>query len=150
MCITDLDFGNDAVILAETIETLAEALETLIEVSEPLGLRVSWIKTKIQEFGDILAAAVDSPPLAGENVDVVETFTFLGNGLHRLTSCEAEMNRQLGVAMEAMKALDKSMWRSRYLSRRTKVRVFGSLVMPFLLYSRKAWIIRSLIFFNFF
>ena len=41
MRITDLDFGNDAVILAETIETLTEALETLIEESEPLGLRVS-------------------------------------------------------------------------------------------------------------
>ena len=73
--ITDLDFADDAVILAETIETLTEALETLSEESEPLGLRVSWIKTKIQAFGDTLEAAVHSLPVAGENVDVVEPLT---------------------------------------------------------------------------
>ena len=43
--ITDLDFADDAVILAETIETLPETLETLSEESEPLKLRVCWIKT---------------------------------------------------------------------------------------------------------
>ena len=86
-----------------------------------------------------LEAAFDSLPVAGEDVDVVETFTYLGSVLHRSTSCEAEVNRRLGLAMGAMKSLDKSVWRSRYLSRRTKVRVFGSLVMPVLLYSCEAW-----------
>ena len=38
-----------------------------------------------------------------------------------------------------MKSLDKSVWRSRHLSRWTKVRVFGSWVMPVLLYSYEAW-----------
>ena len=137
--ITDLDFADDAVILAETIETLTEALEALSEEAEPLGLRVSWIKTKIQAFGDILDAAVDSLPVAGENVDVVETFTYLGSVIHRSTSCEAEVNRRLGLASGAMNSLDKSVWRSRHLSRRTKVRVFRSLVMPVLLYSCEAW-----------
>ena len=51
--ITDLDYADNVVILAETKETLPEALETLSEESEPLGLRVSWIKTKIQAFGDV-------------------------------------------------------------------------------------------------
>ena len=52
--ITDLDFADDALILAETIKTQTEALETLSEESQRLGLHVSWIKTKIQAFGDIL------------------------------------------------------------------------------------------------
>ena len=55
------------------------------------------------------------------------------------TSCEAEVNCRIGLAMGAMKALDKSVSRSRYLSRRTKVRLFESLVMPVLLYSFEAW-----------
>ena len=50
--ITDPDFADDAVIPAETIETLTEALETMSEESEPLGLHVSWIKTEIQAFGE--------------------------------------------------------------------------------------------------
>ena len=99
-----------------------------------MGSRVLWIKTKV--FGDILEVAVNSLPMAGENVDVVETVTWFGSVLQRSTWCEAEVNRRLGLAMRTMKALDKSVWRSRHLSRRTKVRVYGSLVMPVLLYKK--------------
>ena len=90
--------------------------------------------SKIHPFENILDAAVDSLLVAGENVDVVEMFTYLGSVLHRSMLCEAEVKRRLGLAMRAMKALDKSVRRSKYLSRRTKVRVFGSLVMPVLIY----------------
>ena len=56
--ITDLDFADDAVVLAETTEVLAEALDSLWEEAEPLGLRESWIKTKVQAFGEILDASI--------------------------------------------------------------------------------------------
>ena len=45
--ISDLDFVDDAVIFAETLDILLGALEVLIEESELLGLQVSWVKTKI-------------------------------------------------------------------------------------------------------
>ena len=54
--ITDLSFQDDAVIFTETTEVLAEALESLSEEAQPLGLLVSWIKTKV--FGDILHATI--------------------------------------------------------------------------------------------
>ena len=56
----------------ETLDILLGALEVLNEESEPLGLRVSWVKTKIQAFNDILDAAVLSVPVCGEDVEVVE------------------------------------------------------------------------------
>ena len=45
--ISNLDFADDAVVFAETLEILLGALEVLNDDSEPLGLRVSWVKTKI-------------------------------------------------------------------------------------------------------
>jgi len=48
------DFLGDAVIFAETLDILLGALEVLNEESEPLGLRVYWVKTEIQAFNDIL------------------------------------------------------------------------------------------------
>ena len=40
---------------------LSEELESLSEEAEPLGLLgVSWNKTKVQAFGDILDATVES------------------------------------------------------------------------------------------
>ena len=137
--ITDLDFADDAVIFAETVDILAECLDTLSEEAEPLGLRVSWIKTKIQAFGDILDAAVDAIPVGRENVELVESFTYLGSVVHCSGTCEAEVSRRLGLAQGVMGSLDKLVWRSRYLCRRTKVRVFRSLVLSVLLYSSEAW-----------
>ena len=58
------------------------ALEVLNEESETLGLRVSWVKTKIQAFNDILDAAVLSVPVCGEDVEVVERFIYLGSDIH--------------------------------------------------------------------
>ena len=78
--ISDLDFADDAVIFAATLDILLGALEVLNEESEPLGLRVSWVKTKIQAFNDILDTAVLS--VCGEHVEVVERFTYLGSDIH--------------------------------------------------------------------
>ena len=73
--ISDLDFADDAVIFAETLNILLGALGVLNE--EPLGLRVSWVKTKIQAFNDILDAALLSVPVCVEDVEVTERFTCL-------------------------------------------------------------------------
>ena len=50
--------------------------------SEPLGLQVSWDKTKIQAFNDILDTAILSVPGCGEDVEVTERFTYLGIDIH--------------------------------------------------------------------
>ena len=70
--ISDLDFADDAVIFAETLDILLGALEMLNQESEPLGLRVSWVKTKIQAFNDILDAAILAVPVCGQDVEVTE------------------------------------------------------------------------------
>ena len=82
-------------------EVLEGALDSLSEEAEPLGLRVSWIKTKVQAFGDILDATVESIPVNGENVEVTQTFTYLGSVIHSSTNCELEVKRRLGRAWSA-------------------------------------------------
>ena len=52
-------------------------IEVLNEESEPLGLRVSLVKTKIQAFIDILDAVILSVPVCGEDVEIMEKFTTL-------------------------------------------------------------------------
>ena len=91
--ISDLDFADDAVIFAETLDILLGAFEVLNEESEPLGLQVSWVKTKIQAFNDILDATILSVPVCGEDVEVTERFTNLGSNIHVSAACEPEVNR---------------------------------------------------------
>ena len=80
--ISDLDFTDDAVVFAETLDIPLGALEVLNEESELLGLRVSWVKTEIQAFNDILDAAFLAVPVCGEDVEVTERFTYLGSDIH--------------------------------------------------------------------
>ena len=132
--ISDVDFADDAVIFAETLDILWGALEMLNEESEPLGLRVSWVKTKIQAFNDILDAAILSVTVCGEDVEVTEIFTYSGSDIHVSAGCEPEVNRRLVRVWGVMESLHHVVWHCRYLCGRTKVRVFGSLVLPVLLW----------------
>ena len=111
----------------------------LNEESEPLGLCVSWVKTKIQVFNDILGAEILSVPVCGEDVEVTERFTYLGSDIHVSAGCEPEVNRRLGQAWRIMGSLDHGVWRCRYPCRTTKIRVFRSLVLPVLLYGCETW-----------
>ncbi len=111
----------------------------LNEESEPLGLWVSWVKTKIQDFNDILDAAILSVPVCVEDVEVTERFTYLGSDIHVSAGCEPEVNRHLGWACGVTDSLDHGVWRCRYLCGRMKVRVFRSLVLPVLLYECGTW-----------
>ena len=54
----------------------------LNEELEPLGLWVSWVKTKIQAFNDILDAAILSVPVCGEDAEVVQRFTYFSSDIH--------------------------------------------------------------------
>ena len=75
------------------------------EESELLGLLVSWVKTKIQAFNDILDVTILSVPVCGEDVEVMEGFTYLGSNIHVSAGCEQEVNRYLGWAWGVMDSL---------------------------------------------
>jgi len=104
--ISDLDFADDAVLFVGTLDILLGALEVLNEESELLGLRVSWVKTKIQGFIDILDAAILSVQITGEDVEVTERFTDLGSDIHVSAGCEPEVSGCLGRACGVMESQD--------------------------------------------
>ena len=96
--IYDIDFADDAVIFTETLDILLGALEVLNEELKPLRLRVSWVKTNIQAFNDILDAAILFVPVCDADVEVTERFTYVGSDIHVSAGCESEVNRRLGRA----------------------------------------------------
>ena len=103
------------------LQTFLGGLEVLNEESEPLRLRVSWVKTQIQAFNDILDADILSVPVCGEDVEVMERFTYLGCDINISAGCEPEVNRRLCRAWGVMDSLDHRVWHCRYLCGRTKV-----------------------------
>jgi hypothetical protein len=135
---SDIDFADDAVMLAETVELLVASLEALDQEAKPLGLQISWIKTKIQAFDDCLSNTL-SVSVCGENVEVLSSFTYLGSVIDSSGGCDSDVSRRMGLASGAMESLDRSIWCSRNLSKKTKIRVFKILILPVLLYGSETW-----------
>ncbi|KAG2466891.1 E41LA protein, partial [Polypterus senegalus] len=99
------------VIFAESMEALIGALERLSKVSECLDLRVSWIKTKIQDFNDLLGTAISSVSVCGESVDLVERFTYLGSDIHVSGDSSYECNETSFFFEAPNKIACKHLWK---------------------------------------
>jgi sorting nexin-29 len=136
--VTDLDFADDAALLAESLDNLVEALEALEMETRPLGLQVSWTKTKVQSFDDCLAGC-SAVSVCGESVEVLDRFTYLGSVIQSSGGSDLEVDRRLGLSYGVMESLNQAVWRCRYLSKRTKIQVFKVLVLPVMLYGAETW-----------
>jgi len=80
---SDLDFADDVVLFAEMLCVLVLALEVMDREAHPLGLTINWAKTKIQNHGDQVGAnQMQYTTVRGNQVEVVESFAYLGSLIH--------------------------------------------------------------------
>ncbi|XP_069978598.1 uncharacterized protein [Penaeus vannamei] len=101
------DIADDVAILSESLDTLVSALDAFSNEAKPLCLEVSWTKTKIQDFGDLLGEPVRSVRACGEDIEVKESFAYLGYIVHNYGLSDQEVSRQIGLAAGVMNSLDK-------------------------------------------
>ena len=140
---TDLIFADGAAIFAESLEFLVMALKALHEELKPLGLNVSWPKTKVQVFGGILEERVQSVHACGEDIDILKNFTYFGYVVHNDGGSSQDVTQRIGLAHGDMDSLNTSIWRCRYLCKWTKIWIFKSLVIPILLYGCETWTLNT-------
>ena len=95
---TELDFSDDTVIFAETMESLVLFLKAHSKKSEHIGLQVSCMKTKIQHFIQNVDQACEKVMCCGNVVYVVEIFPFLGSQITLDGLISKKLDRRLGVA----------------------------------------------------
>ena len=73
----DIDYADDVALLVDKEESFHAALVSMDEEASKFGLRVSWIKTKIQNLD---SGPTPSPIIVdGNTVDPIEEFTYLGS-----------------------------------------------------------------------
>lgn len=87
--------------------------------------------------------SVQSVRACGEDIGISENFIYLGSAVHNNGRSRHEVLRWIGIAHGVMDSLNSSICRCRYLCRRTKIRLFKSLVLPVLLYGSETWTLTS-------
>ena len=85
------------------------------------------------EIVDILASN-------GKRIRSVGIFKYLGTTVAWDCTSSNEVNRRLGLAEAVFKEL-KGIWEDKFLSRKTKLELYESLVMSILLYNSEDWLL---------
>ena len=134
---TDLDFADDVALLTEMLSVLVLALETMNDEAKSLGLQINWSKTKIQTT-DATFSPGGLVPVAGDNVEVVESFTYLGVNIHNTGSSEHDIRKRIAIARNCMASLDRNIWHSS-ISLSTKLRLYRVFILPVILYGAETW-----------
>lgn len=133
---SDLDYADDVALLAEMLEVLILSLDIMHEEARPFGLEINWSKTKIQTTVD--CPVTQQVLVAGNAVDIVDSFTYLGCLVDRNGRSEPEVARRIAIARNCMASLDRNIWRSS-ISVSTKIRLYSVYVLPVFLYGSETW-----------
>ena len=80
-----------------------------------------------------------SKKLEGEDTEDVKKLKNLGAMINADGMCNKEIEQQVGAAVNAMGAMRKEVLETRELQKRTKKRVFNTMVVPTLIHGCETW-----------
>ena len=99
--IKNLRYADDTTLMAESEEELKSLLMKVKEESEKVGLKLNIQKTKIMS-----SSPITSWQIAGETVEIVTDFVFLGSKITADGDCSHEIKRCLLLGRKVMTNLD--------------------------------------------
>ena len=123
--------------MAESKEELKSLLMKVKEESEKAGLKLNLQKTKI-----IASSPITSWQIAGETMETVTDFIFLGSKITADGDCSHEIKISLLLGRKAMTNLE-SILKSRDITLPTKVHLVKAMVFSAVMYGSESWTIKK-------
>ena len=126
--ISNLRYGGDTTLMAESEEELKSLLMKVKKESEKVGLKLNIQKTKIMASGHITSWEIDR-----ETMETVSDFIFWGSKITADGDCSHEIKRRFLHGRKAMTTLS-SILKSRDITLPTKVCLVKAIVFPVIMY----------------
>ena len=123
--------------MAKNEEELKSLLMKVKEESEKVGLKLNIQKTKIMASGPIT-----SWQIGGETVETVSDFILGGSKITADVDSRHRIKRLLLLGKKVMTNLD-SIFKSRYITLPTKVRLVKAMVFPVIMYECESWTVEK-------
>ena len=130
------DESDDIALIATTQHQMQKKTDKLAEASQRIGLNISKTKTQVMRLN-----CKNTEPIKfqnGNNIKETKDFTYLGAVVSTEKGCDKDMDSRLGKAKTVFRKL-KRIWGSKQYNRKTKIRLFNTLVKPVLLYGSETW-----------
>ena len=108
------------------------------EESEKAGLKLNIEKTKIMASCPITSWEID-----GETEETVSDFILGGSKITADGECRHEIKRRLLLGRKVMTNLE-SIFKSRYMTLPTKVRLVKAMVFPVVMYGCESWTVKKI------
>ena len=135
--IRELLFADDAAVAAHSEEELQELLDAFSTACNNFGLTISKKKTQVLVQGGTSIKPVIT--IDDDQLEVVDSFTYLGSTVNNKLSLDQEINIRIGKASTTMNMLTKRVWNNTKLTTRTKILVYKACILSTLLYGSETW-----------
>ena len=155
-------YADDMKLICTNARHLHDFILKLEDVTQKWGLTINVSKTKIMhiqssnwsapdehwngedwEDYDTFSSVDHTTPviLRAEEIEVVEEFKYLGSMLSSEGDLSCEISYRISSALKRFACLTKPLWKNRYISTDTKLKVYKAVVLPSLLYGSESWAI---------
>ena len=137
LLINCLGYADDIDIITEDLRDTERLTNVFRETAERIGLRINQEKSKVMEIAR-RCELEDSVNIDGMEVEVVETFKYLGMTVGKDGKMNEEINQRIGAANRCLFSLI-SLLKKRSISRNTKMKVYNTIIRPILIYGCESW-----------
>ncbi|KAI8509548.1 hypothetical protein Bbelb_133960 [Branchiostoma belcheri] len=134
--ICNLRFADDIDLLGGSNAELQELTDRLTQSADSFGMETSTEKSKVMVNSRNEVKAVMY--MNGEQLEEVDSFTYLGGTITKDGSSLEEVRRRLGVATSAFSRLSR-LWKTNNISFSVKHKLYKALVVTILLYGCETW-----------
>jgi Reverse transcriptase (RNA-dependent DNA polymerase)/Endonuclease-reverse transcriptase/Domain of unknown function (DUF6451) len=138
--INNLRFADDIDLIDEDVSSLQRQFDLTKSAAEQSGLILNTNKTKTMVFGD--RNIERSIRVAGNTIENVEKFEYLGSLITWDNNCSDEIKRQIGKATGALASL-KHIWNSKKMKIENKLKILTTCVFSVLLYAAETWTLKE-------
>ena len=134
--VRELLFADDAALVSHSAAGLHRLMDRFSAACSEFALVISIKKTVVMHQ----AGSAASPVTVNEHVlETVDKFTYLGSAISSDLSLDKEIATRIGKAATSFSRLRLRAWSNKYITERTKTRIYQCCVVSVLLYGSESW-----------
>jgi len=136
--INNLRYADDIVLVSTSVDKLQELVQRVESAAKEYNLLINASKTKVMtNTNDVIKIKV------GDNeLEQVDTFVYLGSSIRADADSSKEVKARLTMGMAAMHKVT-IIWKNKYVSKDTKIRLMKVLVWPVATYGCESWTLKK-------